>query len=64
MSYGGSQGVAGVENILCSLILIDTTVETVSFSFEDMYIIGMGGSNYELWWIQRGGGCVIICAYY
>jgi hypothetical protein len=24
------------------------------FSFEVVYIIRMGGSNYELWWIQEG----------
>jgi hypothetical protein len=25
-----------------------------SFSFGDVYIIRMGGSNYEVWWIQEG----------
>jgi hypothetical protein len=26
----------------------------MSFSFEDVYVVGMGGYNYELWWIQEG----------
>jgi hypothetical protein len=27
---------------------------TFSFSFGDVIIVRMGGSNYELWWIQEG----------
>jgi hypothetical protein len=52
------RGVCGVKN-LYSLFLINSGVETWKtlynvFSFKYMYIIAIGGSNYELWWIQQG----------
>ena len=34
----------------------DLKLCTFSFSFGDVYIIGAGRSNYELWWIQEGEG--------
>jgi hypothetical protein len=44
--------------VLHSRFLIDSRVDilkrcTMSYSFGDVYIIGTGGCNYELWWIQK-----------
>jgi hypothetical protein len=32
----------------------DLKLCTMSFSFGDVYVVGTGGSNYQLWWIQEG----------
>jgi hypothetical protein len=44
-------------NIFFSLYIAEWRLETLytmSFSFGDVYIVGTGGFNNELWWIQEG----------
>jgi hypothetical protein len=53
-----SRGVAGVKMLVCTFPYTwrsgDLKLCTMSFLFGDVYIIGVVGSNYELWLIQEG----------